>query len=200
MSVLIAMISDTALAANLPVTPARAIQPRHGIIDEPKCRAFLCTAEGGALNINCGQVEWEPQSLEGPKGFPDGGPVDGAIASAGNERFAPLDEQSADRWHKEPLKTGNNVLHWRIEVQHRTESWQLYITREDWDPNQPLSRAQFDLRPLYDKSADDEIPPESVTIEYTIPENYSGYHVLLAVWNVADTGNAFYQVIDTEIS
>ncbi|CAK8742242.1 hypothetical protein SODG_005562 [Sodalis praecaptivus] len=46
MSVLIAMISDTALAANLPVTPARAIQPRHGIIDEPKCRAFLCTAEG----------------------------------------------------------------------------------------------------------------------------------------------------------
>ncbi|WP_187202889.1 lytic polysaccharide monooxygenase [Sodalis-like endosymbiont of Proechinophthirus fluctus] len=38
------------------------------------------------------------------------------------------------------MKTGNNVLHWRLEVQHHTESWQLYITREDWDPNNPLSR------------------------------------------------------------
>ncbi|CAK8743194.1 GlcNAc-binding protein A [Sodalis praecaptivus] len=26
----------------------------------------------------------------------------------------------------------------------------------------------------------------------------SGYHVILAVWEVADTGNAFYQVIDVD--
>ncbi|WP_074012521.1 lytic polysaccharide monooxygenase [Candidatus Sodalis sp. SoCistrobi] len=200
MSVLLAMISETTLAVKPCTATAGVLRARHGIIDEPKCRAFLCSAEGGALNINCGQAEWEPQSLEGPKGFPDGGPEDGAIASAGVERFAALDEQSADRWQKQPIKTGHNTLHWRLAVQHRTESWQLYITRPDWDPDKPLSRVQFDLHPLVDKSGEDEVPPECVTLNYTIPENYSGYHVLLAVWSVADTGNAFYQVIDTDIS
>ncbi|WP_260334510.1 lytic polysaccharide monooxygenase [Streptomyces beigongshangae] len=33
-----------------------------------------------------------------------------------------------------------------------------------------------------------------------LPERRAGHHVLLAVWEVADTGHAFYQVIDLQFS
>ena len=34
---------------------------------------LLCSPTYGALNVNCGSVMYEPQSLEAPKGFPQGG-------------------------------------------------------------------------------------------------------------------------------
>ncbi|MNZ72906.1 GlcNAc-binding protein A precursor [compost metagenome] len=49
----------------------------HGYVSEPASRAKL-----GAAN-NVGSVQYEPQSLEAPKGFPLAGPADGKIASAG---------------------------------------------------------------------------------------------------------------------
>lgn len=44
-----------------------AIALGHGYVEEPKSRAFLCKKN---LNSNCGAIQYEPQSLEGPKGFP----------------------------------------------------------------------------------------------------------------------------------
>ncbi len=60
-------------------------------------RASLCNAASptGEQNTNCGQVQWEPQSVEGPEGFPEFGPEDGKLASAGLIQFSPLDEQTS---------------------------------------------------------------------------------------------------------
>lgn len=55
----------------------------HGFVEKPGSRAALCSKNYGALNLNCGNIMYEPQSLEVAKGFPQGGPVDGKIASAG---------------------------------------------------------------------------------------------------------------------
>ncbi|WP_426207288.1 lytic polysaccharide monooxygenase [Providencia sp. PROV272] len=54
------------------------------------------------LNNDCGLgPEYEPQSIETQKGFPESGPPDGLIASGGGiERFSPLDVQTPTRWHK----------------------------------------------------------------------------------------------------
>ncbi|WP_424141112.1 lytic polysaccharide monooxygenase [Sodalis glossinidius] len=38
-------------------------------------------------------------------------------------------------------------------------------------------------------------PPDPTIHDVMLPQR-SGYHVILAVWEVANTGNAFYQVID----
>ncbi|UUZ46603.1 lytic polysaccharide monooxygenase [Massilia sp. B-10] len=48
----------------------------HGYITMPEARGFLCK-QGG--NSSCGAIQWEPQSLEAPTGFPSGGPADGTI-------------------------------------------------------------------------------------------------------------------------
>ncbi|MEI7199189.1 lytic polysaccharide monooxygenase [Pectobacterium parvum] len=69
---------------------AESISPRHGFVNNPPSRAFLCSAGGGNLNKNCGGVQYEPQSVEGSKGFPSAGPKDGEIASGGKLSFNEL--------------------------------------------------------------------------------------------------------------
>ena len=76
----------------------------HGYLEVPPSRALACQT---GLNTNCGDEQFEPQSVgETFKGFPAGvggtplqGPVDGKIASGGNARFSTLDAQFATRWH-----------------------------------------------------------------------------------------------------
>ncbi|MFP3600027.1 lytic polysaccharide monooxygenase, partial [Chryseobacterium sp. SIMBA_029] len=36
--------------------------------------------------------------------------------------------------------------------------------------------------------------------QITVPANRTGYHIILAVWDVADTTNAFYNVIDVNVT
>src|ERR1700740_542111 len=77
----------------------------HGYITMPEARGFLCK-QGG--NSNCGAIQWEPQSLEAPSGFPNGGRADGAIAAAGLAQFNELNEQTSSRWTKRALTAGAN--------------------------------------------------------------------------------------------
>ena len=60
----------------------------HGYTDLPVSRQKLC--QNGTVT-DCGDIQWEPQSVEGPKGFPGSGAADGSICSANNARFAQLD-------------------------------------------------------------------------------------------------------------
>ena len=71
-------------------------------------RATLCkfSAKTGEKNVGCGPVQWEPQSVEGPDGFPEAGPPDGQIASAGLASFSNLNEQTSNRWVKRPIRSG----------------------------------------------------------------------------------------------
>lgn len=162
----------------------------HGYIDGPASRGYLCKT---GQNTDCGAVMYEPQSLEAPKGFPAAGPADGKIASAGGA-FPKLDEQSSTRWSKVNMNSGSVTFHWTLTAPHSTSSWKYYITKSDWNPNAALSRSQFDLTPFCSVPYSGQ-PPYSYSNTCNVPPR-TGYHVILAVWEVADTGNAFYNVID----
>ncbi|NBN05080.1 MULTISPECIES: lytic polysaccharide monooxygenase [Proteus] len=178
-------------------TASADVTLKHGYIDVPPSRAFLCSSKGNNLNKNCGSIQYEPQSIEGPNKFPQEGPVDGKIASGGNAAFSELNEQSADRWHKVAMKSGENTFKWTLTAKHSTKSWRFFITKPGWDVNKPLTRDDFDLTPFCQQNDNGEIPKETVEINCNIPER-SGYQVILGVWDIADTKNAFYQVIDAE--
>ncbi|PML80376.1 N-acetylglucosamine-binding protein GbpA [Enterovibrio norvegicus] len=163
-------------------------------------RAALCkaaTADTGEQNANCGQVQWEPQSVEGPEGFPEFGPEDGKLASAGLIQFSPLDEQTASRWVKRPITAGMNDFEWTFTANHVTRSWKYYITKPDWNVNQPLSRNQLDLTPFCVVEGNMQKPPKHVLHACDVPVR-EGYHVILAVWDVGDTAAAFYNAIDVQ--
>jgi chitin-binding protein len=165
----------------------------HGYVTNS--RAHLCST---GVNVNCGAIRWEPYSVEGRGDFPEIGVPDGTIASGGGGRFAELDEQTATRWAKVDMTGGVHTFHWSIHANHSTNRWDYYITKKGWDPNAPLKRADLELFCTY--IDDGAIPPDDVYHDCFIPNDRSGYYVILAVWDIADTPNAFYQVIDVNLS
>lgn len=160
----------------------------HGYVSKPESRGLLCKT---GANINCGGVQYEPQSLEAPGNFPIGGPADGQIAGANT--FPKLDEQSKYRWTKVPMKSGANTFEWTLTAAHATAKWDYYITKQDWNPDQPLKRADLELFCSINDGG--KKPPFNVKHNCEVPER-SGYQEILAVWTIADTPNAFYNVID----
>lgn len=169
----------------------------HGFVEKPISRAALCNESYGSLNLNCGNAMYEPQSLKAPQGFPNFGPVDGKIASAGGLFEGVLDHQTTDRWFKNGMKGGRNTFTWKYTQAHFTNKWNYYITKKGWDPNKPLTRADFEL--ISTVQHDGSQASNNLTHTVNVPTDRSGYHVILAVWDVADTPNAFYNVIDVNL-
>jgi chitin-binding protein len=186
----------------------------HGFVEQPPSRAVLCSASAGNLNTDCGNVAYEPQSIEyGPSvnhhyngaycagDFTQCGPADATIAAGGMSGFGQLNEQSATRWAKNPIKPGPNTFTWRFTAGHATAYNQFYITKKDWNPNQPLTRDAFELTPLLNQNGNGVRPASGGTTNFTvnIPADHTGYHVILSTWKIADTAATFYQVIDVNI-
>lgn len=164
----------------------------HGYIESPASRSYMCKI---GQNYNCGPVQYEPQSIEAQGTFPELGPADGQIASGGI--FTELDVQTTDRWNKVVMKGGKNTFTWHLTAPHSTAEWKYYITKKDWDPNKPLTRADFEqIGYIYDGG---KKPSVNESHEINVPTDRSGYHVILGVWEIADTSNAFYQVMDVNL-
>ena len=177
----------------------------HGYISEfnngvAASRTALCkhaTPDTQEKNRNCGAIQYEPQSVEGPDGFPEAGPRDGKIASAETALAAALDEQTADRWVKRPIQSGTQTFEWTFTANHITRDWKYYITKPNWNPNASLSRDSFDLTPFCVVDGNMVQPPKQMDHQCSVPDR-EGYQVILAVWDVGDTAASFYNVIDVQ--
>ncbi|WP_350262580.1 lytic polysaccharide monooxygenase (plasmid) [Pantoea sp. BJ2] len=159
--------------------------------------------------------EEEPFSKDTPNNTP---PKDEQIASAGNTVAIEvgmddvLDPVSNKAWPTIEVKNGVRlpvVWTWQEGQIHVTRRYNYFITKADWDPAKKLSRAQFETKPIYqiqfpenphDEYRDSALWPSEPTIHNVLLPERTGYHVLLSVWEVAETGNAFYQVFDLNFS
>ncbi|MGO2488140.1 chitin-binding protein [Pseudomonas taetrolens] len=179
----------------------------HGYMDEPPSRAFACKQK---LNANCGQAEYEPQTVgEAPKGFPEFGPADGQIPSGGNATFAALNAQSPTRWHQTEVNNRNMEFSWFFTAAHKTTKWEYFITKTGWNPNLPLTRDTFELTPFCSVDGGGAVPvdgsagstgPIAQKHACVIPSDRSGQHVILGAWTVDDTAASFYDVVDVNIT
>lgn len=184
-----------------------SIAMSHGYVSESgsgvaSSRVALCknpAPDTNEKNIECGPIQYEPQSIEGPDGFPNSGPADGHIASAGNSMATALDEQTSDRWVKRPIQSGLQTFAWTFTAAHITKDWKYYITKPNWNPNQTLSRSSFDLNPFCVIDGNMQRPLSGIQHQCDVPTR-EGYHVILAVWDIGDTANSFYNVIDVQFS
>lgn len=152
------------IAVALPATTASA----HGYISSPPSRQAQCAAG----TVPCGQIKYEPQSVEGPKGL--------RSCSGGNSQFAELDDDSKG-WKVTPV-AGSANFSWTLTARHATSTWQYYVGG--------TKVAEFN-----DRGAQ---PGATVTHNVNFG-SISGKQKVLAVWNVADTSNAFYACIDVNI-
>jgi predicted carbohydrate-binding protein with CBM5 and CBM33 domain len=122
--------------------------------------------------VSCGAIKYEPQSVEGPKGL--------RSCNGGVGRFAELNDDSKP-WRA--TSVGRTVTFtWTFTVRHRTANFEYYIGN--------TRVANFDLG--------NQQP--SPGLSHTVNLNgFSGRQKLLAVWNVGDTGNAFYACVDLNV-
>ncbi|GGY65681.1 chitin-binding protein [Streptomyces olivaceoviridis] len=169
----------------------------HGYTDLPISRQKLC--QNGTV-ANCGQIQWEPQSVEGPKGFPAGGPADGQLCNAGLGQFAQLSAPrtpSGAAWPTTKVTGGQSyTFRWQFTAMHATTDFKYYVTKPGWNQDHNLSRSDLNLTPFLTVPYNGQRPPATLSHSGTLPTGLSGHHVILAVWTIADTGNAFYACSD----
>ncbi|MDF5752114.1 lytic polysaccharide monooxygenase [Spongiactinospora sp. TRM90649] len=141
----------------------------HGYVSSPPSRQANCAS--GKVR-NCGDIIYEPQSVEGRKGQRN--------CSAGDRRWAPLDDDSK-AWPA--ANVGDTVsFKWSIPVRHATSTWEYYVggTR----------LAVFN---------DGGRQPSSTVTHSVSLGGRTGRIKLLAIWNIADTAMAFYSCVDLQV-
>ena len=168
----------------------------HAFVSQPESRGYFCNL---GVNTQCGSVQYEPQSIEGKDGFPDAGPVAGEIASGGNAQFSQLNIQTNDRWQKSNVQAGPFAFEWTFRAPHKANNWRYYLTKQNWNINSPITRDSLELTPFCQIDGQGKLPPKVMTHQCTLPER-TGYQVILAVWEVGDTTNSFYNVIDVQFT
>jgi chitin-binding protein len=182
------------LAACAAVLATTAPAQSHGYISTPPSRSALCAA--GTVS-DCGDIQWESQSVEGPKGFPALGPSDGTLCSGGIARFAQLDDPRGGAWPATKVTAGQRLTFtWTFTARHATTQFRYFLTKQGYDPSTPLTRASLDLTPLLTVPYGGAQPPATLSHTVTLPGDRTGHQVVLAVWDIADTGNAFYSCAD----
>ncbi|MFI1174972.1 lytic polysaccharide monooxygenase auxiliary activity family 9 protein [Streptomyces melanogenes] len=189
-----AVVALAAAGTSLLVTSSAS---GHGYTDQPLSRQKVCA--NGTVQ-NCGEIIWEPQSVEGPKGFPAAGPADGTICAGGLSRFAQLDDpRGGTGWPTTKLTGGQTyTFRWQFTARHATTDFKYYLTKQGWDPSKKLTRAALDPQPFLTVPFYNKQPPATLSHEGTIPTGRTGHHLVLAVWTIADTGNAFYSCSDVQ--
>jgi chitin-binding protein len=78
---------------------------------------------------------------------------------------------------------------------HATTDFKYYITKQGWNQNAPLTRSALELTPFLTVPMNGGRPASDLAHTGTVPTR-TGRHMILAVWTIADTANAFYQCSD----
>jgi chitin-binding protein len=153
------------LAVSLPTGSASA----HGYISSPPSRQAQCAAR----TVSCGDITYEPQSVEGPKGL--------TSCSGGNSRFADLDDNSKG-WKVSSVGS-TATFSWTYTARHATSNWQYFVGGQ--------KIAEF---------SGGGAQPGATTVHQLNFGGLRGQQKVLAVWNIADTSNAFYSCVDVNIT
>ncbi|MET7421651.1 lytic polysaccharide monooxygenase [Dactylosporangium sp. NPDC005555] len=156
-----------AIATSLSVSASPAAA--HGYISSPASRQAMC-AQGRVAN--CGEIVYEPQSVEGPKGL--------TSCSGGNSRFAQLDDPNKG-WPATAV--GNSVtFNWVLTARHSTSTWEYFVGG---------TRIAV---------IDDGGRQPGATVAHTVNlGGRTGRILLLARWNISDTPMAFYSCVDLQV-
>jgi predicted carbohydrate-binding protein with CBM5 and CBM33 domain len=166
---LVAAAAGVLLAPVLVVLNPAGIASAHGYVNSPASRQAQC-AQG---TVSCGNIKYEPQSVEGPKGLKS--------CNGGNSQFAELNDNGKG-WKASPVGR-TATFTWTFTARHRTANYEYWIGNDK----------------VADISGNNQQPPQTVSHQVNLG-NHTGRQTVLAVWNIADTTNAFYSCIDLQVS
>lgn len=108
--------------------------------------------------------------------------------------------EPGSHWTKHDVMSGGKLtVTWNNKNKQYVNRWSYFITRNDWGPERPLSREQFEETPFYTAEpvkVEGGCSDNQLTVhELSLPER-KGYHVMFAAMEDADGRYTHYQVID----
>jgi chitin-binding protein len=201
----IAAAAAPAGAAALVLLAAAGPVRAHGAPTDPVSRTAVCGLEGAqrasgacraAVAANGGAAigAWDNLRLPGVGGRDREAVPDGQLCSAGLDAYRGLDVARAD-WPATPLKAGGAFsLTYRSSIPHQG-TFELYLTRQGYDPAAALTWADLDARP-FATVTDPALEDGAYRIGARLPAGLTGRHVLYVVWRNTDTPDTYYSCSD----
>ncbi|MWA10125.1 lytic polysaccharide monooxygenase auxiliary activity family 9 protein [Streptomyces sp. BA2] len=192
----IAPLALTALSA----APAAA----HGSMTDPVSRVSACFQEGpeapksaackAAVAASGAQAfyDWNGVNIANAAGKSKEIIPDGKLCSAGNDKYKGLDLPRAD-WPSSKMSGGNHTFHYKGTAPHKG-SFELYITKDSYDPSKPLKWSDLEEKPFVDVT-DPKMENGDYVFDGKVPAK-SGRHLIYSIWQRSDSPEAFYTCSD----
>lgn len=120
---------------------------------------------------------------------------DGKLCSAGQAKYAAFDQPRPD-WARTVLPaSGTYTFLFAAYVPHNMGYFELYVTRNGYDPLQPLKWSDLEATPFLRV---DNPPVVNGNYQMTgqLPAGKSGHHVIYGIWQRNDSAEAFYSCSD----
>lgn len=188
----------------LTATPAAA----HGSMTDPVSRVAACHAEGpespqseackAAVAASGSQAfyDWNEVNIADAAGRHREIIPDGELCSAGREKYQGLDLARED-WPASELSSGQHTFRYKATAPH-TGSFELYVTKDGYDPNEPLTWAALEDEPFAEVT-DPKLENGDYLIDGEVPQR-SGRHLVYSIWQRSDSPEAFYTCSDVDFS
>ena len=184
----------------------------HGSMEDPVSRVYQCYQEGPE----------NPQSAAcqaavaagGTQQFYDWTGVnllaadqhralipDGKLCSAGKTSHQGLDLARSD-WRAKaiaPDANGDYEFVFRATAPHSTKYFDFYVTKEGYDPTQPLEWSDLEAAPFCHITSV-TLADGRYRMHCPLPNGKSGKHVIYNIWQRDDSAEAFYSCLDVEFT
>lgn len=149
-----------------------------------------------------------PEDIQDEEGRPV--PPDNYICSGGwtnehgsdwdlvNSTDSELQAKKGQVWPKTKVDSGQDFkMLWKYSAPHATRGYNYWITKDGWNPNERITRAQLEPVPFHMHHYPTPLLYGEAPIETNVilPQK-KGYHVMIVAWIVSDTPHAFYQTFD----
>ena len=180
----------------------------HGSMEVPVSRVYNCFLEGPENPIS--DACRAAVGVSGPQGLYDWNGInqlpngnhqafvpDGQLCSAGKPSHAGLDLPRGD-WPAtsiSPDANGRFEFIYRATAPHSTQSMSFYVTRDGWDPGQPLTWGTLEPTPFCELDAV-FLDNGRYRMDCPLPAGKSGRHVIYNIWQRNDSAEAFYACVD----
>jgi predicted carbohydrate-binding protein with CBM5 and CBM33 domain len=204
-------------------SPAQA----HGAMMIPGSRTYLCWVDGlsstgqiipqndgceGAVNAGGANAlyNWFGVLRSDGAGRMAGFIPDGALCSGGNPTYSGFDRPRNTGYPESHLTAGSTIqIRYNNWARH-PGTFRLYITRDGWNQNAPLSWSDLQGVPASGQAGGSPFDsvtnpaevggPGSATGYYywnaQLPSNKTGKHIIYSVWHRSDSTETFYNCSD----
>jgi chitin-binding protein len=199
----------TALSLALAALPT--VLFAHGSMEDPISRIYACYKENpenpsspacvaAAAYSKPALYDWMSVRIGDVAGNHQGRIPDGRLCSAGDATFGALDA-ARDDWPATPIApdaNGRLQMRFHATAPHSTDYIRVYATGPSYDPNRPLAWSDLQPQPFCElQEAQIGVEDNRYLLDCPFPAGVAtGRQLLYAIWQRADSPEAFYACSD----